>query len=376
MRDMGGAELNLLNILTHLDCSQFRFFLYTFQLESPMLDVLAQNNIRCVQIPYPVTFKGLKRYFGLAREVKEKKVDILHTYFEGADIWGTLLAKLTGIPVVVSSKRDMGFSKNKKILLAYRFINPFITKIISVSEAVKKQVHVQEKTSLNKIVTIYNGLDINKFNNVKHNSTLKKELNLSSSSAIVGLLANISPVKGIEYLIYAASKVLKQFHDVQFIIIGSCIPSDENLAHFSKLKTLVKELKLENNFFFIGSRKDIPAILSIIDISVLSSLSEGFSNAIIESMAAAKPLVVTDVGGNSEAVINKKTGFVVPPYDSDRLAQAISILLNNPKLGKTMGEVGRKRAEQVFSIETMINRIENLYFSTLNNKNFPVNKVN
>ena len=370
MRTMGGAERNLLNILKHIDRNRFRILLYSFQLGPPIANLLEQMNIKCVQIAYPNTIHGLKKYLALAREIRHKKINILHSFFEGSDIWGTLLAKLAAIPVVISSKRDLGFSKNRKILLAYRFINPFVAKFISVSDAVKYQVHLQEKVDLKKIITIYNGVDIYKFHNTRRNDALKNELKLNASSSIVGVLANLRPIKGIEYFIYAAAKVIKQFPQTQFIVIGICIPGKENEIYYIKLQSLVQQLKLEKNFYFLGGRSDIAEILSIMDVSVLPSLSEGFSNTIIESMASTNPLVVTDVGGNSEAVVHGKTGFVVPPKNSDKLAEAISILLGNPQLAKAMGEAGRKRAEQFFSIDTMIDNIENLYISILNKKNY------
>jgi len=370
MRELGGAERNLLNIITHLSNKRFRFYLYAFQSGPPMTNILERRKINCVQIPYPTTLHAIKKFVKLSREIRRLKVDIFHSYFEGSDIWGTLLAKLAGIPVVISSKRDMGFSKNKKILMAYRFINPFVTKIISVSEAVKYQVSLQEKVNLKKIVTIYNGVVSDHFSNSNQNDALKTELKLNISSPIVGVLANIKPIKGMEYFIYAASKVVNKFPQAQFIIIGRCLPSQESLIYYDRLKSLVGELKLNKNLFFLGGRKDIPDVLSIMDVSVLPSLSEGFSNTVIESMFAGKPLVVTDVGGNSEAVVHGKTGFVVPPKNVDKLADAISILLADKMLAKSMGEAGRMRAKRFFSIETMIDRIENLYITTLNNKNY------
>ncbi len=104
----------------------------------------------------------------------------------------------------------------------------------------------------------------------------------------------------------------------------------------------------------------------MINISVLPSLSEGFSNTVIESMAAGKPVVVTDVGGNAEAVVHQETGFVVPPRNVEKLAEAIELLLVDKNLAYRMGQAGRQRTERLFSIETMISKIENLYLSTLN----------
>lgn len=366
MRGMAGAERNLLNIITHINHNRFRFFLYTFNFGPQMRKLLVEKDIECEEIPYPNTLRNLKKFYSLSKKIKNQKILIFHSYFEGSDIWGTLLAKLSKIPVIISSKRDMGFAKNRKILLAYRCVNPFVTKIISVSNAVKHKVHSQEKVGLKKITTIYNGLEIDKFNGFICSECLKQELNLNNSSPIVGVIANIRPVKGIEYFIHAASLLLKQFPKTQFINVGMCVPGRENEIYFEYLKSLVKELKLENNFFFLGGRSDIIKLLSILDISVLPSLTEGFSNTVIESMAAGKPMVVTDVGGNSEAVVNGKTGIVIQPRNANMLADAISNLLSNKALAKRMGEAGKKRVKQHFSIDTMIDDIENLYISTLN----------
>jgi glycosyltransferase involved in cell wall biosynthesis len=366
LRNMGGAEGNLVNILSHLDPQRFGYSLYTFQLESPLKELLHENNLICNQIPYPTSISGMIEYLALARKIRSQEIDILHSYFESSDIWGTLLAKLAGIPVIISSKRDLGFLKSKKVLLAYRLINPFITKVISVSEAVKHQVTVQEHVSENKIVTIYNGVDLGKFSNSGYRPDLREKLGLNPYSTVVGLLANIKPIKGIEFFIQAAAKLVKQFPETQFIIIGGCLPTTECQNYFQKLQRLVTELRLEKHLFFLGERSDIPELLSLIDISVLTSLSEGFSNTVIESMAAAKPLVVSDVGGNSEAVVHQQTGFVVPPKNVDKLVEAIIILLTDRDLAERMGRAGQKRAQELFSMETMISKIEELYYSTLN----------
>ncbi len=372
MRDMGGAERNLVNILTYIDQSRFQYFLYTFQLESPMKELLETENIPCAQIPYPTSPEGIKKYLALVRKIKQQKINILHSYFESSDIWGTLLAKLAGIPIIVSSKRDLGFLKSKKVLLAYRFINPFITKIIAVSDAVKYQVSIQEKVSLDKIVTIYNGVDIFRFNGDTDQSSLKNELKFHSSWPVVGVIANIKPIKGLEYFIRAAAEIVKQFPHTHFIVVGSSLPTPESQNYYRQLRTLINELNLGKNLFFLGKRADIPEILSMIDISVLPSLSEGFSNTVIESMAAGKPVVVTEVGGNAEAVVHERTGYVVPARDVHKLAEAVCTLLADRNLAHRMGQAGRLRAKQFFSIETMISKIENLYLSLLNSLASPI----
>jgi glycosyltransferase involved in cell wall biosynthesis len=368
MRNIGGAEINLLNTIMHLNKERFNYLLYTFQLDFPMKGLLEKNKIMCVQIPYPTSFQGLLRFLALSRKIRAQRIKILHTYFEGSDIYGIFLAKLTGIPVIISSKRDMGISKSKKILTAYRFINPFVDKMISVSEAVKQHVNTEEKVNLNRIVTIYNGVDFDKYFISNHKNSLNLPFNVKKIVPVVGVLANIRPIKGIEYFIRAAAKVQKLIPETHFIVIGACIPDQASTSYFEHLKSLVKELKLENNLFFLGERIDIPEILSLMDVSVLPSLSEGFSNSILESMAAGKPLVVTNVGGNAEAVLHGKTGFVVPPRNVGKLAEAITAILMDKELAKRMGNAGRERIKEVFSIQTMVDKIENLYITTLNSK--------
>ncbi|MCK5534910.1 glycosyltransferase, partial [bacterium] len=124
---------------------------------------------------------------------------------------------------------------------------------------------------------------------------------------------------------------------------------------------VAKKLRITGNVVFTGERSDIPELLSVMDISVLSSLSEGFSNTILESMAAGKPVVATNVGGNPEVVSDNETGILVPPANSQMLAKAMLYLLKNKELAQKMGEAGRKRIEEFFSLKRMTENTEKLY---------------
>ncbi len=217
-----------------------------------MKEQLEAKNIRCGLMPYPTSLKGIRAYLALARKIRQQKINILHSYFESSDIWGTLLAQLAHIPIIISSKRDLGFLKSKKVLLAYRFVNPFITKLTAVSEAVRNQVSIQEKVNLDKIVTIYNGVDIFAFSDSNGYSSLKDELRLDFHSPIVGVLANIKPIKGLEYFIQAAARILIRIPHTQFIIIGDILPTAESQNYYQQLQNLIRQLKLEKNLFFSG----------------------------------------------------------------------------------------------------------------------------
>jgi len=128
---------------------------------------------------------------------------------------------------------------------------------------------------------------------------------------------------------------------------------------------MADEFQIQENVMFLGSRDDVSALLAASDIGILSSHEEGFSNAILESMAASLPMIVSDVGGNAEAVIHGETGLVVPAGDPKALAEAIAELVGAPERCHAMGQAGRTRIEQSFSMETCIKNYNRLYAGLL-----------
>jgi glycosyltransferase involved in cell wall biosynthesis len=119
---------------------------------------------------------------------------------------------------------------------------------------------------------------------------------------------------------------------------------------------------------FIGGRRDIPDVISLFDVAVLTSLSEGFSNVILEYMASSKPVVATNVGGNPEIVVHGETGLLVPPTDSAALASAILSILKDKEVGLRFGKAGRKRVEEKFSLDVMLRNYENLFERVITSK--------
>ncbi len=174
-------------------------------------------------------------------------------------------------------------------------------------------------------------------------------------------VGNIRRVKGHDVLIKAAAAVVKRFSKVTFSIAGEVLEP----GYFSELQTLVNDLNLENHFRFDGGVTNLHQHLSAADIFVLPSRSEGFSNAIVEAMAASLPVVATDVGGNAEAVKDGISGLVVPPDDPDALSAAILRLLLDPSQAGAMGAEGRKLAAEKFTVEAMMNRTASAYRTLL-----------
>jgi glycosyltransferase involved in cell wall biosynthesis len=178
---------------------------------------------------------------------------------------------------------------------------------------------------------------------------------------LVTSVGNIRRVKGYDILIKAAASIVPHFSDVSFNIAGDVLEP----GYFEELQALVRDLNLSNHFHFVGGVSDMRQHLFAADIFVLPSRSEGFSNAIVEAMAASLPVIATNVGGNAEAVEDGVSGLLVPSDDSDSLAVAIMRLLSDPNQAKAMGAAGRALATEYFTTEAMMSRIISAYSNLL-----------
>jgi glycosyltransferase involved in cell wall biosynthesis len=208
------------------------------------------------------------------------------------------------------------------------------------------------KSSL--VETVYNGIDIADWDTVSMPPKVP-------GAFVVATVGNIRRVKGHDIFIKAAACVAAQFPGVSFNIAGEVLEPD----YFVELQTLIRDLKLSDRFHFVGGVKNLREYLSTADIFVLPSRSEGFSNAIVEAMAASLPVVATDVGGNTEAVTDGVSGLIVPSEDPAALAEAITQLLADPSKAREMGAAGKKLASEKFTTDAMMHQITLAYASLL-----------
>jgi len=189
---------------------------------------------------------------------------------------------------------------------------------------------------------------------------LKAEFGIRPNYNVVGTLGNVNFTKGYEYFIRAAKKVKDRNSKTKFLIVGAKLKT--KLSYWEKLQNLVSELGLKNDIVFTDFRKDIPEILSLLDVYVLSSVSEACPMVVLEAMAMKVPIVATNVGGVSEQVLNGQTGLIVEPRNPDKLVDAILHLLNKPgpELEKMVNQ-GRKRAENIFSLAKVALKHKEIY---------------
>lgn len=366
--EAGGAERVLLNILRLLPEQGFRCSLVTFKLDS-RVDLFRQ-------IPCPVQVLPLRRTYGwsgllaarrLWRLIRSQQVEIVHTFFETSDIWGGLVAKLSGCPILISSRRDMGILRSGRHQLAYRLLGPLFDQVLTVSDEVSKLCVRQDRLDPEKVVTVYSGIDLQKVRTANGSEVVRRTWGLAADDHLVTAVGHIRKVKGFDVFIRAAAIVRREFPKATFSIVGSV----HEPAHLPELEELRRSLGLTEAVRFAGSSDNILSVLKASDVYCLPSRSEGFSNALLEAMACGLPCVATRVGGNAEAIEDGVSGFIVPPEAPEPMADRILRLLRQPQEARRMGHAARQRVEEKFTAEAMMANITAIYDRLLSRSSAP-----
>jgi glycosyltransferase involved in cell wall biosynthesis len=310
--------------------------------------------LKFIKIDIPVAFQILR----IIRRRKVKLLILNNIIYP--HIPGIVAATIARIPSICFIREVRNTYKSERIFT--KFIDAFVV----ISKTVE-QKYIQDGLPLKKLIRVYDGVDLNIFNPSTDGMKIKKELGISSEKQIVGSVGRLVPGKGYPDFLKAAALVLKTLPRVAFLIIGD---DDDPKRNFRRqLEDQAVKLGLNKQVIFTGWRKDIPDILSIINVYVqCSSIPEGLGIANLEAMAMGKPPVVTDSGGLSETTMDQITGFVVPPNDPKALSQAVLKLLNDKELALDIGRNARKYVEENFDIKDSVNKLEQLFTKLLQGK--------
>jgi glycosyltransferase involved in cell wall biosynthesis len=255
----------------------------------------------------------------------------------------------------------MGFKTTLPHRIAYKLFGRYFDGVITVSDAVKKEVIRKGWFKEGKVWSIHNGIDIEQYTNHVNGEAIKRSIGIETDKHVVGLIGNIKKIKGTRHFLHAASLICAENSEVEFVVVGGDL--HEAGSSMNDMKLLAKGMNIADKIHFLGLRKDIADLISIFDVAVISSLSEGFSNVLLEYMASAKPVVATDVGGNKEAVIHGETGILVPAEDAPSLAEGINVFLGDREIASRYGLAGRRRVEVEFSLRRMIQKYEDIFES-------------
>ncbi len=356
----GGIERRLVSLLPRLNQPPFRVSLVCIRERGPLAHELEQAGVPISVVPLRSRLDpaGLR---ALSRWMRSQQVDLVHSHMYRSNVPSTIAARMSGVRRILCQVHNIDSWDTPRQCIMDRLLTPWRTKLLAVSESVKKDIIVRLGCASEKVKVLYNGIDIKRYETAHPGPQLIRELNLSQGQRLVVMAARLVEQKRHTRLLRALEMIRDDLPPTRVVLVG-----DGKLR--SVLEQEVAARRLSRWVSFLGHRDDVPEILSLAALSVLTSDKEGFSNAIVESLAAGVPVVATDVGGNREAVVNGECGFLVAPDDLHGLAQAIRKILVDDGLRKRMAIAAQERARS-FSLDRMLEETRNLYLSTLSGSN-------
>jgi glycosyltransferase involved in cell wall biosynthesis len=366
---VGGTERQFTYVTRSLDHTRFDVRVGCLSREGEFLKHIEALNVPIAEYPIrSLCSTGmLRRQWRFAHDLRRERVQIVHAYGFYPNVFCVPAARFGGCRTI-ASVRDIGaFASHIKLrTLMQKTACLLADRVIANSTAVRDWL-VGLGLSEKRIVTIPNGIALPEQRLRSNHFPIRQQFGIATDAPLIAVICRLNKNKGIEYFLQAATIVRKQFPKARFLIVGGSYFEPE---YKPALERLAADMNLSDTVVFTGERNDIPDLLREIDISVLPSLSEGLSNSLLESMAAAVPVVATNVGGNPEIVHDGRTGLLVPPRNADALSVAIVRLLENPEMGRQFGSAGYERVKQNFSLGATVRRTEDLYLALLEERSW------
>ncbi|MEI6633619.1 MAG: glycosyltransferase [Chlamydiota bacterium] len=350
---LAGAEMVVWALTSTADRGRYVQSVITFDAGGPVEGLLREKGIPVICVPkrgrYDVTV-----LWRLARVLRAERIDVVHTHLFGADAWGRVAAWMARTPFIVSSLHMVDCWLTPFQIAVERWTSFFAHRLIAVSEEVKRFYVSGVGVSEGKVTVVYNGIDCAGLPAAVDGVAKRRELGLQEGGLVVGVAARLEPQKEIFTWLRAARLLAQEYPRLEFVIAGDGSQRRE-------IELFNSSLGMAGKVHFLGVRRDMYEIMAICDCMVFSSRLEGFSIAILESMASGKAVVATRVGGNSEMIDDGINGVLVPVGDPDAIARAVGRLLRDEHARRRMGEAARKTVRERFSVETMTRSICDIY---------------
>lgn len=369
-----GAEICALRLLRGLDRESFEARILHYYPAKP--ETVADFNDVSEQFMF-VSRKSSPTFIHwiimMIRQIRQFGPDMIVCFGASCSFYGRLFGVLSGVRKFITVKGNIGVPNRKWRLLELMFRGChqyYIGVSHAACDIVKRYYYMPESG----VYQIYNGISTEQFNPTNINSTIREELGLTDRTHIITCVASLNIYKNHSLLLRAARRVLDIEPDCVFLLVGQDITYYDKFDSDGKpvstgdcLKELASELGIINNIVFMGPRKDIPNILSGSDLFVMSSWEEGLNIAAIEAMAMGVAVVATSVGGLREVVDHGKTGYLVESDNEKDMSKRILELLSNPNLCAEFGKAGRKRVENIFTIEQMFSKYRDVFMKIMEN---------
>jgi L-malate glycosyltransferase len=300
------------------------------------------------------SLNGLRQIRAFHGYLNEMRIQVAHAFMTKTAILGVVAARGTSCKAVVASRLAIDWYTRFITVFFRYYMNPRTTRIFANSDGVKRYVVEKEKAPPEQVDVIYQGVDMARYSAAAGDPSAAAALGMPEASPVVGIVANYRPIKDLPLFLRAAQLVARSVPEAAFLLVGTGPLYDE-------LARLAESLGIGASVFFSNGMGTVPDYLRRMSIACLSSESEGFSNAILEYMAAGLPVVATDVGGNGEAILHQETGFLVRERTPEAFAAPIVHLLRNEGLRRSMGQRALERCRRLFSMDVFISRLESYY---------------
>lgn len=368
---VGGAQDNTLLTVERLDrkkyfvslmCSSEGLWFRRAQQIKDLNLIIVDELTRRIQIVYDfITF------WKIYKIIKQGRFTIVHTHSSKPGFLGRVAAKLVGVPAIIHTIHGFPFHDfmnpvvKQFFIMLERFLSRISDKLITVSKLnLEKAVELQLAVR-SKFVNIYSGIEFEKFDVIVDVEAKKRELGIMNGEKAVGMVGRFSVQKAQLDFIKAIPEVLKKRNDVKFVLIG-----DGELK--KEIYKLAEKLGLNSNLLFLGFREDVPELLRVLDVYVLTSLWEGLGRSLTEAMYTGRPVVATKVEGVPELVIDGETGILVSPRDINSIAKGILTLLSDERKAKRLGQAAKQRISKEFHAQQMVAELEKVYSRVIASK--------
>lgn len=369
--DLGGAERHLTRVLPTLQRRGVDIVLYVMERGGSLESELARQGVR-IEGPARADFLHWpKATLQLASFLRRERPDIVHFFLPRPYVYGSLAAELAGQRRRIMSRRSLTHYQAAYPLLGNleRMLHRRTLGMIGNSQAVVDQL-ISETGNPSKVALIHSGIELPESIAAAERQGIRKALQISSDTLVIAIVANLIAYKGyrdlLEALALAQGKLPQPW---RLLAIGR----DDGIG--AELKLQARDLDISDNISWLGERSDVSRLLAASDLFVLASHQEGFSNALLEAMAANLPAIATAVGGNIDALRDDDSGLLVRAKDPKGLAAAILRLANDPVLRRRLGDTARSRVAQRFSLDACVERYDRLYRALLEPTPAPIGEI-
>jgi glycosyltransferase involved in cell wall biosynthesis len=344
----------------------------TAEHEGDMLDFARGHMVEPVILPaLGREISPLDDLFSLARLVqlvRSFKPDVVHTHMAKAGTVGRLAARLCGVPLIVHTYHGHVFhsyfspARTRVFLTIERALGLATHRVVAVGDGQRDEIASYGVVPIDKIDSIRLGLELGPFLEAERSrGELRRELGIDAATPVIGIVARLVPIKAHEVFLQSARAILAALPRAQFLIVGDGERRQE-------LSRLAEQLGLADCVRFLGWRREMVPVYADLDVVALTSLNEGSPVALIEALAAARPVVSTAVGGVPEVVINGETGLTVRPSDPAALAEAIVSLLRDPETAARLGAAGRRHVYPRYDSSRLVDDVKKLYLRELGSR--------